>query len=69
MNVGQKIKMIRRTKNISQTKLSEITGISRSYISEMEKGKYENISINVLCDLCKGLGVTPNDLIPGEMYK
>lgn len=69
MNVGQKIKMIRRTKNMSQAKLSAVTGISRSYISEMEKGKYENISINVLCDLCRGLEVTPNDLISEEMYK
>lgn len=69
MNVGQKIKMLRRIKNISQSKLSEVTGISRSYISEMENGKYENISINILCDLCRGLEVTPNDLIPEEMYK
>ena len=69
MNIGERIKMIRKNRNISQSELSEITGISRSYISEMEKGKYENISINILCDLCRGLELTPNDLIPEEMYK
>ena len=69
MNIGQRIKEIRNTRNISQIELSEITGISRSYISEMESGKYENVSINILCDLCRGLKLTPNDLIPEEMYK
>lgn len=43
--IGMKVKEIRTSKNISLTKLKEISGLDRSYISLMENGKH---SINVL---------------------
>lgn len=69
IKIGDNIKKFRLNNNFSNKKLSKISGLSRSYICELEKGVYENVSISVLCKLCKALKVTPNDLIPIEMWK
>lgn len=63
-----KIKDIRKNKNITQKELSELTGISQSFISEMEKGKYE-CNVALLCKLCKALKCSPNDLIDENSWK
>lgn len=68
-SIGSNIKRLRVSNNYSNLEFSKLSGLSRSYISELEKGVYENISINVLCKLCKSLNVTPNELIPEEMWK
>ena len=46
----------RRTKNISQKKLSELTGITQSDISRIENGN-ANPSLRTLQRLAKGLGM------------
>lgn len=66
--VGEMIKGIREKNGLSQNKLSEESGVSRSYLIEIEEGKY-NITVDILCKIAKALKVTPNDLIPKEMYK
>lgn len=66
--IGTKLKRFRLSNNMSQLKLSEISGISRNYISEIENEKYTNISVEILCSLCRALKVTPNDLIPKEYW-
>lgn len=38
--IGQKIKEARLKKGITQNKLASITGVSRSYISDIENGRY-----------------------------
>ena len=67
--IGTNLKKSRLLNNISQFKLGEISGISRNYISEIENERYTNISIEVLCVLCRALKITPNDLIPEDKYK
>jgi len=37
--IGEKLKFLRKQKKISQTELSSKTGMSRTSISDMEKGK------------------------------
>lgn len=68
-SIGQNLKKYRRERRLSQVELSKLTGVSRSHISEIESDKYKNITIDVLCKLCRGLSLTPNDLIPEEKYK
>jgi transcriptional regulator with XRE-family HTH domain len=53
---------MREKRNKSQLWLSQKTGVSRSYVSEVETGKY-NPSIKMICKFCKALNCTPNDLI------
>lgn len=67
--IGKKLLKTRRTKKISQKNLSELSGVSRSYLSEIENDRYTNISIVILCNLCKALNTTPNELIPEHLYK
>lgn len=68
-NIGQNLKRYRLSKRISQFELGKLSGVSRSYISEIESGIYSNISLYIICNLCKVLTITPNDLIPEKMYR
>ncbi|HLF89597.1 MAG TPA: helix-turn-helix transcriptional regulator [Anaerolineales bacterium] len=58
----------RRTLGISQGELAERAGISRNYVSLIERGEASNLSINVLNNLAAALGVTPAELT-GEVQK
>lgn len=65
--IGEIVRIKRMALGISQKRLAKESGVSRSYIIEIEEGKY-NVSISILCELCKVLKCTPNDLIPIELY-
>lgn len=55
------IKEIRIKKNISQKQLAEMSGVSKSYISELENNTYCP-SILVMCKLADALKVDINKL-------
>jgi putative transcriptional regulator len=61
-----KIKEVRRNRKISQTQLSNISGVARGYLSELESGKYNNPGICVLCKLKCALGCTLDELVDCE---
>lgn len=63
-----KLEHYRKENNISIRQLSLSTGISRTYLTAIEEGFY-NPSVNIVCTLCKFFSITPNDIIPKEMYK
>lgn len=67
-SISENIKIYRLKLNYSNKALSKVTGISRSYLSDLEKGKCDNLSLKKLCSLCIAFNITPNDLIPTEMY-
>jgi len=52
----------RRTLGISQGELAERAGISRNYVSLIERGEASNLSINVLNHLAAALSVTTAEL-------
>ena len=52
----------RRALGISQGELAERAGISRNYVSLIERGEVSNLSINVLNHLATALGITPAEL-------
>lgn len=62
-------KVIRIEKGLSISKLSYKSNIARGYLSELENGKYNNPSLQVICKLCKSLKVTPNELIDESIWK
>lgn len=51
---------------LSQIELSRKSGVARSYISEMESGKYNNPRVLVLYKLSKVLNCKIDDLLSGE---
>lgn len=60
-----RLKELRNKKGWTQEKLADVSGVGRSYISEIEVGKY-NPTADIICKLCKALDCTPNDLINCE---
>lgn len=57
-----RLQEVRKKQGISLSKLSKISGISASYLSELEKGKYETTESKII-RLSLALGITPNDLL------
>ncbi len=65
MNFGKKLRHHRQLKEMSQAKLSEITDIPQTTISDLERNKYSP-NINVLITLSQALGVTVQELLKEE---
>ena len=61
--VGERIKEIRKNKKITQRDLSKKTGISTSYIQQLEYGIKENPSLEKLKLIANILGVNVQDLV------
>jgi transcriptional regulator with XRE-family HTH domain len=62
VELGRQIQLKRKDKKISQTKLAEITGVSRNYISIIERGEAHNISMKVINQMAVALGVSLAEL-------
>lgn len=60
-----KLQEIRESKGLSKSKLSRLSGVSRPYISQIEVGKHIP-RIDIVCKLCKGLGVSLEELVVFE---
>ena len=56
-----KIKEIRLKRNLTQEKLAKLSGISKSYIGDLERNEKEP-TISILCRLAEGLQVDIKDL-------
>lgn len=56
------LKDVRTEKNISQAKLSELSGYSQSYISELEQNK-KCPTLNAINDFAQALNVSPYTLL------
>jgi len=62
-------KEVRIKKRLSLSQLSSKSGIARGYLSELENGKYDNPGLKLICNLCRTLKVTPNELINEQLWK
>ena len=56
-----KLKFKRIEKNISQTELARMCGVTRQTIGLIEAGEF-NPSLKLCISICKALGVTLNDI-------
>lgn len=68
MNVGEKIRKIRKQQKLSMKELGKRIGLSEQAISQYERG-VRNISLEVLYAIANALNVTYTDLIEGKEYK
>ena len=56
--IGAKIAYYRTLRNMTQSDLAKITNISRSALSRIECGKYnDNVSVSLLFDIAEGLRI------------
>ena len=60
--LGDRIHSVRKNRNISQTQLSEKSGLARTFISAVEQGK-QNLSLGSLKSISDSLGVNITDLL------
>lgn len=61
---GNVLRAIRTSRNLSQEQLGHITGLDRTYISGLERGK-RNPTLKVLASIAFCLNVTLSQLLEG----
>ena len=66
--IGGKIKLIRTSAELSQTKLAQKTGISQNFLSNIENG---TVSLDVydLFLIANALHMKPEDFVPPEILR
>lgn len=62
MSVGERIKKFRKEKGLTQVKLAEKAGISRSYLADVESNRY-NPSLSTLMDVALALNIPSSCLL------
>ena len=62
MKVKCNLYNIRKEKNLKQTDLSKMSGISQKALSEIETGKSKGVSFTTLLKLCESLQINIGDL-------
>lgn len=68
MELGQKIKSLRKERGWSQDDLEYMSGIDRSTIAYLELGKIKNTSVENFFKLSQALGVHVNELFMAAGY-
>ena len=66
MHIGDNLSRIRRSMELNQKELENLSGISRSQISRIESGDQKNPGIETLVALSTALGVSLEELVFGE---
>lgn len=65
--VGNNIRQIRKTKNLTQEELAEKSGLQTSYLAGVERGD-RNFTISTLEKIILGLEILPDDLFKVDTY-
>ncbi len=67
MTIGENINLILIEKNKTQYRLSKESGVSKSYISELIRGKYTNPSMKKVSAIAEALEVPIYRLLDTEL--
>ena len=62
ISLGQRIRLMRKKKGLTQLHLSELVGLSPTYISYIESG-YKSMSLATFIDIANALNVTADELL------
>lgn len=60
--IGMRIKKIRKSKKMTQEKLSELSNISPQHLSQIESAKTK-LSLPTLINICNALNVTTDNIL------
>jgi len=66
INVGERIAFFRAAKNLTVNKLATLSGVSQSYLRDIELGNNNNPSVEVLDCICTTLGISLKDFFDIE---
>ena len=63
--VGNGLREIRKERGFStQEELAEAVGVSRTYLSQIETGEAENLTLKMALRICEVLDASISDLFP-----
>ena len=62
-DVGARIKELRLARGLSTNKLSNLAGLSQSYVRNLEAGKCDNPTVDSLELICNALGIAFEDFV------
>ncbi len=60
--VGKNVARLRRERALKQEPLSEVSGFTQSYLSQIENGRV-NLTLLRLHDLAEAFGIRPGELL------
>jgi transcriptional regulator with XRE-family HTH domain len=63
--MGDRIRLLRQAKGLSQAQLGERVGVTAGAISQWENGLTKNVKLQTFLTLCEELGTNPHYLIFG----
>ena len=69
MELGQRIKLIRQNKGLSQSEIEKKTGIKREYLSKIENNELKNPTYNTIKKICSGIDVAVAELLDPDEFK
>lgn len=61
--ISTRLRRLRKSSGLTMEALAHAAGISKSYVCELENREVPQLSVKVLLDLAKALGVTIQDLL------
>lgn len=67
--LGERLKALRKSRGWTQENLAEVSGLTRSHISRLERGDIELPSRARLLRLADALGTTADDLLTAAGYR
>ncbi len=65
MSIGEKISELRKLNKMTQVELAKKSSISRSYLADIEKDRY-NASVDTLKAIAESLGVSISELLSDD---
>lgn len=68
VDIGQKIRMYRKGRSITQKVLAEAIGVDEFYFGQVERGE-KMMSLSKLIQICEYFEITLNDLIEIQDFK
>ena len=61
--LGKLVRQARRDARLNQSELAVKLGLSRNYVSMIERAEVNNLSVEVFCWLAEFIGVRPAELM------
>lgn len=62
---GERIRVLRQNRGLSQERLAEMAGVHRTYLSSLERGE-RNVSLDNIYAIARALGVAPAELFDND---
>lgn len=66
MEIGDRIKKIRKTLNVKQSEMAEKLGLQQGSLSDIERGRVKNVTDRVIKDICREYEISESWIKTGE---